>query len=574
MSSVARLLPLLFLLILLPGIGQGEDTASSPPEATAPAPDSLNSPRATMQTFLSAMNDIKDGKTARMTDALETLDLSGVNLLVRRERGEDLAWTLLEVMDRTREVELKRIPDRQDGDPWTFQQYQAGAITLVRQSDGRWLFSQKTLERLPALLEELADKQPVAGTGNEAYLPFHLRMQKQLPGYLRSAPFLIENWRWIGILLIVAAGVLLDRLVSWALAGVVRRWRARSITYAQVPDSMLRPLGLMAMALVWWLGINMLGLPEQALLVLLVGVKFLAGISAVWTAYRLVDLLTAWLKRRAARTAGTLDDALVPLAQRTFKIFVTVVGVIFLADNMNIDISSLLAGLGLGGLAFALAAKDVVQNLFGSMTVLMDRTFSVGDWVLVDDIEGTVEDIGFRSTRIRTFYNSLVTIPNSKFITAAVDNMGKRRYRRLKTTLGLTYDTPPEKIEAFCEGIGELVRQHPYMRKDYYNVYFNDFGAASLDLLVYVFWETPDWSTELRERQRFLLDILRLARQLGVEFAFPTQTLYLREARNWQAPEQFNRSENEALAQGREAGRRVAERSGNSGNPRPPVRFD
>ena len=107
--------------------------------------------------------------------------------------------------------------------------------------------------------------------------------------------------------------------------------------------------------------------------------------------------------------------------------------------------------------------------------------------------------------------------------------MGSRRYRRMKTMLGLTYDTPPEKIDAFCAGIRELIQLHPYMRKDYYQVYFNQYSAASLDILVYVFWQTPDWNTELRERHRFLLDVLRLAKQLDVEFAYPTQTLYLKQ---------------------------------------------
>jgi MscS family membrane protein len=260
------------------------------------------------------------------------------------------------------------------------------------------------------------------------------------------------------------------------------------------------------------------------------------------------------------------------MISRTLKIFVTVIGVVFVADNLNIDVTGLLAGLGLGGLAFALAAKDMVQNLFGSMTVLMDRTFSVGDWIVVGDHEGTVEHMGFRSTRLRTFYNSLVTIPNARFITADVDNMGERRYRRMKAVYGLTYDTPPDKIEAFCEGVRELVRQHPYMRKDYYHVYFNSFGAHSLDILVYVFWETPDWATELRERHRFLLDCLRLAKRLGVEFAYPTQTLYLRQGEQ-EMPPGHEPAQAEAFSQGQEQARGiVAETTGLDSKP-PPVRF-
>jgi MscS family membrane protein len=249
-----------------------------------------------------------------------------------------------------------------------------------------------------------------------------------------------------------------------------------------------------------------------------------------------------------------------------------VVGAVFIADNMNINVTSLLAGLGLAGMAFALAAKDMVQNLFGSITVLLDRTFTVGDWILVDGSEGTVEQIGFRSTRIRTFYNSKVTIPNSKFITAAVDNMGERRYRRLSTKLGLTYDTPPDKIEAFCEGIRELVRQHPYMRKDYFHAYFNGYGPSSLDILVYVFWETPDWSTELRERHRFLLDILRLAQRLGVEFAFPTQTLYMaQDSASGETVDEIQQQE--AFNQGRETAKQIFDTTTGIGNRPTPVRF-
>jgi MscS family membrane protein len=163
--------------------------------------------------------------------------------------------------------------------------------------------------------------------------------------------------------------------------------------------------------------------------------------------------------------------------------------------------------------------------------------------------------VGFRSTRVRTFYNSLVTMPNSILTTTKIDNMGARRFRRMKQVLSVTYDTSPEKIEAFCEGIRKIIQLHPYMRKDYYQVYFNEYGAASLNILVYVFWATPDWSMELRERHRFLLDILRLAKQLDVEFAFPTQTLYLKQGdteHTAAGPFKPNMTYDDALARGRQ----------------------
>lgn len=527
------LLPILLLLSGLSQSVQSQETVNGTETAPAKAaepPETLISPRATMETFLHAMNDIKRGDPKRIDDAVTALDLTDVSPLVRRERGRDLAWMLLEVMDRTRLIDTQRIPAASTGKPYLFARYKNGVIQITRMEDGRWLFDRAGIGQLPLILDELSAAKRVKGDDGTEFLPWHLRLRQQIPERFKQKMFLLENWQWIGIFIIILVGVVADKLVSLTLRMLVRRWKERSSgdEFQALSDEILRPLGMMVMAVIWWLGINLLGLDEGSLLVLLVAVKFLASISGVWAAYRLVDIVAIYLLRRALKTESKLDDALVPLIPRTLKIFITVIGFVFIADNVNVDISSLLAGLGLGGLAFALAAKDMVQNLFGSVTVLMDRTFTVGDWIIVGGVEGSVERIGFRSTRIRTFYNSVVTVPNSKFITADVDNMGERRYRRLSCKLSLTYDTPPDRIEAFCEGVRELIRQHPYMRKDYYQVYLNEFAASSLNVLLYVFWETPEWNTELRERHRFLLDILRLARRLGVEFAFPTQTLYMR----------------------------------------------
>jgi len=145
----------------------------------------------------------------------------------------------------------------------------------------------------------------------------------------------------------------------------------------------------------------------------------------------------------------------------------------------------------------------------------------------ISDLEGTVEEIGFRSTRIRTFYNSVIVVPNTKIATTAVDNMGLRQFRRVRTTIGVTYNTPPEKLEAFLEGIKNIILANPATRKDFFHVVFNDFGPSSLDILVYFFLRVPDWSHELVERQNVLLEIVNLAHTLGVSFAFPTQSLHV-----------------------------------------------
>ena len=539
----------------------------------------LNSPRETFTTFLHSMNDIKRGKAARINDAVKTLDVSAINALIRDEKARDLAWMLLEAIDKTKIVNLSRVPSRTSGKGYLFAHYDSGNISIKQHSDGRWLFSQQTLANLPAITDELSTKKSLkADDVDSTHTPWHIQFRQQLPDSLRKRSFLLENWKWLGILFIIGLGVVADKLSSFSLQLSVRRFRTKTATEAlkDTPDDLLRPLAILMMATIWWGGLNLLALPDQAMIVLLVAVKVMVGMAGIWSAYRLVDLVSLFLRYKADKTETKVDDVLVPLIRKTLKVFVTVVGITFVASNLNLNVSSLLASLGLGGLAFALAAKDVVQNLFGSITVILDRTFHTGDWIVVNDIEGSVEEVGLRSTKIRTFYDSLITLPNSIFITAKVDNMGQRRYRRLKCSVSLTYDTPADKIEAFCEGVRELIRLHPYMRKDYYHVYLNSLGASSLDVLVYVFWETPDWSTELRERQRFLLDILRLAKAQQVDMAFPTQTLHLvnPEEHITSTPDTNTEPLAELNEKSRAAARNIVNKSDGMGKKMPPVRFN
>lgn len=580
MSRLMRYASAVCILLLMPlAVGAQSSTADEGAGTPPEIPQSLRTPRATMQTYLDAMTRLLDGDDSALPSALSTLDLSEISTLVREEKGAELAWILREVLNLTREPNIKRFSTRQTGKDFVFQTYDNGRVAIVFDESAGWRFSADTLSALPLILDDLQRQQSAEGEApQKTYLPLHLRLRSRIPENLREPMLMLERWQWVGIFVTVLSGIILDKLVALMLAGGCRFWRRRFAegAFRKLSDDLLRPLGLMVMALVWWAGLNLLSLPAGVLAVLLISVKFLACLSAVWGAYRLVDLLGAYLQDRALTTSSKLDDALVPLATKTVKVFVTVMGVVFIADNLDIDVTSLLAGLGLGGLAFALAAKDVAGNLFGSVTVLLDQTFNVGDWVVIGDVEGTVEQIGFRSTRVRTFYNSLVSVPNSTLITANVDNMGKRQYRRLSCKFGIAYDTPPDRIDAFCEGLRELVRQHPYMRKDSFHIYLNGLGASSLEILVYVFWRTPDWGTELRERHRFLLDSLRLADELGVEFAFPTQTLFMRQGSDTPLPVNdaaFSpaRSESAAREWGSQKARNIVEQTIGIGVRPPPV---
>jgi len=584
----------LVLLLLagsgIPAAAQGAPTGTvaEPTPEGAPAdtnagarnqaepPEHLASPRATVRTFLEAFY-VDDGADLEM--AASCLDLGEIHPNVRTMRGQEVAARLKDLLDRTALIDIEKIPIRPEEDRWQVLRTDAGRVMLARQDDGRWLFDRQTVRDVDAMFREVETRKVVEGverTAPEVVTPAMWLRSKVSPRLHRPVLFL-ELWQWIGILVVIVLGVLVERVLSALLQGAVLRGLRRRLDVVD-PTKLawaLRPVGIVMMVLVWGLGIVWLGLPVTVLNLYVRAVWVVGVLAAVITAYRLVDVLTYVLEVRAARTESRFDDLLVPLIRKSLKIFVVAVGIVLVAENLWGDVTGLLAGLGLGGLAFALAAQDTVSNLFGSFTVLLDRPFQVGDWVVVGDVEGTVEEVGFRSTRIRTFYSSLITLPNSNLTNAAVDNLGQRAYRRWSTRLGLTYDTPPERIDAFCEGVRELILTHPYTRKDYYHVYFNEFGPACLEVMLYVFFVAPDWATELRERHRLAVDIMRVARAVGVEFAFPTSTVYLRRE-DWTAPEPvgdgYDAGGRRLEGEAREAARRLVRESLGDKVP-PPVSF-
>ena len=497
----------------------------------------LKSPRATLQSFLEAM------KRDDLEQAIACLDLSYLTSNVIEVSGPNIAHQLKAGVDHLVGINADnfywfsdQLPDENDySQPFPLDrilgaEQSASELVLVRGEDANWRFSKETCqaaEGIYAKVEQLSDLDEKDHAGER--VPFPMRLRQWFPAALRQSHFLIPDFQWICLLILIfiglAADVLTRNLVTW----IVDRWFKKK-TEGQTIDStekVWRPMGRLANAAIWYLGTKLIGLPSVALNVLLIILKLYTIVAAVWTAFALIDISGKYWSKRALLTETRFDDLLVPLVVKTLKVFVVCLGLLTAAQTFDLPIMGLIGGLGLGGAALALASKDAVANFFGSVTVLFDRPFEVGDWIITDGTEGTVESVGFRSTRVRTFYNSMVTLPNSLLTTSVVDNMGRRRFRRIKTTLGVQYDTTPEQIDAFCEGIRELIRQHPYTRKDYYHVYFNDFGPSSLDILLYCFVACPDWAIELRERHRLLADILRLAKELDVQFAFPTRTLHM-----------------------------------------------
>ncbi|MDJ0780729.1 MAG: mechanosensitive ion channel family protein [Desulfosarcinaceae bacterium] len=253
------------------------------------------------------------------------------------------------------------------------------------------------------------------------------------------------------------------------------------------------------------------------------------SVALFWFLYQMVTLVDARLMRWAQATESTIDDMLVPLLGKTLRVFIVVVGAMVVIQNLTgVKLGPLLASLGIGGLAVALAAKDSIANLFGTLTILFDKPFQVGDRIVLDNYDGTVENVGFRSTRIRLLNGHLVSIPNEKVVNSGIENIGRRPHIRWVTQIGLTYDTPADKVTEAVAIVEEILADHEGMHPDYPpRVFFNGFTDWSLNISVLAWYHPPEYWQYQAWLQRTCADILQRFRDAEIEFAFPSRTLYL-----------------------------------------------
>lgn len=384
------------------------------------------------------------------------------------------------------------------GRQWRFSAFSVGQIDILHE------------ETYPFGTDQLLNVLPKIG--NQEYLGLQL-------------------WQWVGIGLLILvtflAYFLFTFLVDRGLIYLMKR-----LDYGYIGQNYLLPVAKICsfylIVILLSLLIRVLQLPVEIYAWIVPVINTLKPFLITVIFYKIVDVIAAYFAKLASRTESTLDDQLVPLLRKTLKALVILVGTLFiLRDGLDLDIIPFLTGLSIGGLAIALAAQDTIKNFFGSVMIFIDKPFQVGDWITSGEIDGTVEEVGFRSSRIRTPRNSVMYVPNGKIADAVVDNHGLRQYRRFLTTLTLTYDTPPELIEEFVKGLREIVLAHPKTRKDFFAIYFNNLSSYSQDVQFNIFFEVPTLPEELQARHEILIQVVKLAQALGVRFAFPTQTLHM-----------------------------------------------
>ncbi|WP_057938271.1 mechanosensitive ion channel family protein [Algoriphagus resistens] len=456
-------------------------------------------------------------------NAAKTLDLSDV----KDQNGQRLAVKLKQIFEgKGILIRTNEIPNEQNYSDSTstskeniyyFDKKKLPGIFLQKTGNS-WKYSAFSVSQI----DELHSETYPYGTakllnilpkiGNQEYLGLHL-------------------WQLVGLFILL----LLVFLSHWIFTLVVDKlmlYLFKRYGYGKVGEDYILPVArvvsLYLIVVLLSLFIRVLQLPIEIWSWILIMLRTLKPFLITIIFYKLADIVAAYFTKLATKTESTLDDQLVPLMRKTLKAFVIVIGTLFiLRDGLNLDIIPFLTGLSIGGVAIALAAQDTIKNFFGSVMIFIDKPFQVGDWITSGEIDGTVEEVGFRSTRIRTFRNSLMYVPNGKIADAILDNHGLRQYRRFYTTLTITYDTPPELIDEFVKGLREIVLAHPSTRKEAFHVYFNNLSSFSQDIMFYIFFEVPTWGEELRCRHEVLVQIVKLANSIGVRFAFPTQTLHM-----------------------------------------------
>ncbi|MFQ5571224.1 MAG: mechanosensitive ion channel family protein [Rhodothermales bacterium] len=344
----------------------------------------------------------------------------------------------------------------------------------------------------------------------------------------------VAVWRLIAAFLLIFLGFLSRRVLTAFFNGFLKRRVGK--TSVLWDDDLIElipsPAALIVKVLLAYGAAAVLVLPEQPVNIrsfVFQGLLVALAVAVTWVVFRLLDVLGRVMERAAAKTETRLDDQLIPLMRKTLKVFLAVIVAISVVQELGYSVTSLIASLGIGGLALALAARDTVANFFGSLVVFTDQPFHVGDWVEFGSVEGVVEEVGMRTTRVRRFDQSLATVPNQTFTNTTLVNHSKRPKRRLKLTVGLSYETTPDQLRAFVEAVRDVLQQHPALDPDSNAVYFNEYGDSSLNVMVQSFTRSTEWADFMNAQEDIMLRIMQLVEEHMLEMAFPTRTVYLRD---------------------------------------------
>jgi MscS family membrane protein len=332
--------------------------------------------------------------------------------------------------------------------------------------------------------------------------------------------------QWLISFAIIIAAAIIGKALYWFFSTIVRQLTKKTKTRLDdiIVDMIEEPIVLATTLFGIWFGLGRLTFTDSQQEWIDYGMQGLIILSVTWLAARLLDsLISEYLVPLAEKSETDLDDQLLPIFRRGAKATIWVIGIIVALNNAGVEIAPLIAGLGIGGLALAMAAKDTVSNVFGGFTIFTDRPFTIKDRIKFSGFDGNVEEIGLRSTRVRTLDGTVVTVPNSKFADSPVENVSAEPSRKIVLKLGLTYDTTPEKMRLALTTLQEIAAANEGVEEDV-KTGFTDWGDFAMGILfIYYIKSGADIVGTQSEMNLAILDQFNAH---GLEFAFPTQTVY------------------------------------------------
>lgn len=352
-----------------------------------------------------------------------------------------------------------------------------------------------------------------------------------IPAPLRElGPCGLEWWQWIGLAAAVIIAVVLGRLAGRVIQWFARRFVVRTET--EIDDQLLArlagPLRLLGALAVLRLSLVLLELPVAAAQVARTTMLALLAVVVVWTVLRIIDVMAHHISGAPWAIRRPTSRALLSLISRTAKVVVVVIALLSFLGSIGLPVASLLAGLGIGGIALAFGAQKTVENLFGAFALGVDQPLREGDFVKIEsDVVGTVESVGLRSTRIRTADRTVVTLPNGRLADMKIETFAARDRCRLVTSIGLVYDTTAAQLRECLEGFDRVLRAQPKIFADDIVVRFSALGESSLDIEVVASFSTSDWSEFRAYREQVLIGFMEVVETARTAFAFPTRTVYL-----------------------------------------------
>ncbi len=344
----------------------------------------------------------------------------------------------------------------------------------------------------------------------------------------------VPLWQCLAALIYVGLGLLLAKLIDLILGVQLRKWagRKQNVFVDKILGLIHGPIKVLAFVAFIGFGLDVFAWPGPLRSWVSRILTVLAAASITYVSLRLTDLLMAyWAFRAKAKAPRAFNDQLMPVVRNTLKAVLVIVGALVTMDILELPIRTMLASLSIGGLALGLAAQDTLANLFGAVAVFMDEPFRVGDRIQLDAIDGVVESIGLRSTRVRNLDGHLITVPNKTMGNATVTNITRRPNIKTVMNIGVTYDTPTKKLRDGLEILNQLYRGHP--KTFDVLISFNKFADSSLNIQVVHWWNSTDMKEYLDGMQELNLAIKEKFEAAGINFAFPSQTVYLKQDSEW-----------------------------------------